>query len=71
MEIWDKLCTMLRARKVSVEDVSNKVAHLPTPILQAFLRISRRRQSKLEEQPSPPSGEGRLIERDADKQMLS
>lgn len=25
MEIWDKLCVMLRARKVSVEDVSNKV----------------------------------------------
>lgn len=29
MDIWDKLCIMLRARKVSVEDVSNKVHHLP------------------------------------------
>ena len=27
MEVWDKLCVMLRARKVSVEDVSNKVGN--------------------------------------------
>ena len=25
MNIWDNLCDLLRARKVSVEDVSNKV----------------------------------------------
>ena len=25
MNIWDSLCHMLRARQVSVEDVSNKV----------------------------------------------
>ena len=24
MDVWDRLCTLLRARKVSVEDVSNK-----------------------------------------------
>lgn len=25
MEVWDQLCLLLRARVVSVEDVSNKV----------------------------------------------
>jgi len=30
MNIWDKLCERLRAGKVSVEDVSNKVK--PTPM---------------------------------------
>ena len=29
MEIWDQLCRLLRARVVSVEDVSNKVHALP------------------------------------------
>ena len=33
MDLWDHLCTTLRARIVSVEDVSNKVWHsnLPDP----------------------------------------
>ena len=32
MDLWDHLCTILRARVVSVEDVSNKVwaSNLPT-----------------------------------------
>lgn len=29
MEIWDQLCQLLRARVVSVEDVSNKVRDPP------------------------------------------
>ena len=35
MEVWDKLCTVLHARKVSVEDVSSKVGHkaYPGPLL--------------------------------------
>ena len=31
MSLWDHLCTILRARIVSVEDVSNKVDDSPYP----------------------------------------
>ena len=35
MDLWDHLCTILRVRTVSVEDVSNKVWDLNLPTLKA------------------------------------
>lgn len=31
MDLWDSLCTVLAARQVSVEDVSNKASLKPKP----------------------------------------
>ena len=44
MTMWDKLCELLRAREVSVEDVSNKVSALqlkPAQISTQFTKESR------------------------------
>lgn len=43
MELWDRLCRMLRTRGVSVEDVSNKVC---APVETLLLRLSGRSRGK-------------------------
>lgn len=41
MDLWDQLCTFLRARKITVEDVSNKV-HPPSISTPTFTALNPR-----------------------------
>ena len=44
MDVWDRLCTLLRARKVSVEDVSNKARFLTLCFTVELVLIAHVRQ---------------------------